>query len=57
MEGRTLFNYGMQENILTMQDIKYMLDIVDSDLSNQDKATKLYAYCNYHSLKIFKLKI
>ena len=51
MEGRTLFNYGMQENILTMQDIKYMLDIVDSDLSNQDKATKLYAYCNYHSLR------
>lgn len=51
MKARTQFNYGMQENILTMQNIKYMLDIVNSDLSNQDKATKLYAYCNYHSLR------
>ena len=51
MEGRTQFNYGMKDNILTMQDINYMLDIVNSNLSNQDKAVKLYAYCNYYSLK------
>ena len=50
MEGRTKFNYGKQDYILRMNDLKYMLNIVDSDLSDQDKATKLYAFCNYHTL-------
>lgn len=50
MEGRTKFNYGMQDYILRIGDLNYMLDIVNSDLSDKDKATKLYAFCNYHTL-------
>ena len=50
MEGRTKFNYGMKNYILTMKDLKYMLEIVDSDLSDQDKAAKLNAFCNYFTL-------
>ena len=50
MEGRTQFNYGPPKRSFTINDLKYMLDIVDSDLSDQDKATKLYAFCSYSSL-------
>ena len=32
MEGRTKFNYGMKNYILTMKDLKYMLEIVDSEI-------------------------
>ena len=50
MKGRTKFNYGMKDSILSIQDVNYMLSIVNSDLSEEEKATKLYSFCNYHTL-------
>jgi len=50
MEGRTRFNYGMKDSILSIKDVNYMLSIVNSDLSDEEKATKLYSFCNYYTI-------
>lgn len=50
MKGRTKFNYGMQDSILGIKDVNYMLSIANSDLSDDEKATKLYSFCNYYTL-------
>lgn len=51
MLGRTGLNYGADGGIITMKDIDYMYNIVDSDLDEQAKAIKLYSFCNQASLK------
>ena len=50
MEGRTKFNYGYNSGLITMKDINYMLNIINSNLSEEEKAIKLYSFCNLHSL-------
>lgn len=50
MKGRTKFNYGMQDSILSIKDVNYMFSIVNSDLSDEEKATKLYSFCNYYTI-------
>lgn len=50
MEGRTKFNYGTNGGLITMKDINYMFSIVNSDLSEEEKAIKLYSFCNKSSL-------
>ena len=50
MEGRTKFNYGYNSGLITMKDINYMFNIINSDLSEEAKAIKLYSFCNLHSL-------
>lgn len=50
MEGRTQFNYGTG-GILKLRDINYMFSIVNSNLSEEAKAVKLYSFCNKHNLK------
>ena len=50
MEGRTKFNYGHNSELITMKDINYMFNIINSDLSEEEKAIKLYSFCNLHSL-------
>ena len=50
MEGRTKFNYGYNSGLITMKDINYMFNIINSDLSEEEKAIKLYSFCNLHSL-------
>lgn len=50
MKGRTRFNYGMRDSILSMKDVNYMFSIINSDLSDTEKATKLYSFCNYHTI-------
>lgn len=47
MISKTNFNNGSKENILSLEDIKYMLSIVDSDLREEEKAIKLYSFCNF----------
>lgn len=49
MEGRTKLNYG-SSGLITMKDINYMINIINSDLSEEEKAIKLYSFCNLHSL-------
>ena len=46
MEGRTKFNYGTYGGLITMKDINYMFSIINSDLSEEEKAIKLYSFCN-----------
>ena len=50
MEGRTKFNYGYNSGLITMKDINYMFNIINSNLSEEEKAIKLYSFCNLHSL-------
>ena len=50
MEGRTKFNYGNNRGLITMKDINYMFNIINSNLSEEEKAIKLYSFCNLHSL-------
>lgn len=50
MEGRTKFNYGTNGGLITMKDLNYMFSIVDSDLSEEEKAIKFYLFCNKSSL-------
>lgn len=50
MEGRTKINYGYNSGLITMKDINYMFNIINSDLSEEAKAIKLYSFCNLHSL-------
>ena len=50
MEGRTKFNYGTYGGLRTMKDINYMFSIINSDLSEEEKAIKLYSFCNKSSL-------
>lgn len=50
MEGRTKFNYGYNSGLITMKDINYMFNIINSDLSEEEKTIKLYSFCNLHSL-------
>lgn len=50
MEGRTKFNYGTNGGLITMKDINYMFSIINSDLSEKEKAIKLYSFCNKSSL-------
>ena len=64
MEGRTKFNYGNNRGLITMKDINYMFNIINSNLSEEEKAIKLYSFCNLHSLisnrdlyKTMKLKV
>jgi hypothetical protein len=42
MEGRTKFNYGYNSGLITMKDINYMFNIINSNLSEEEKAIKLY---------------
>ena len=42
MKGRTKFNYGTNGGLITMKDINYMFSIVNSYLSEEEKAIKLY---------------
>ena len=50
MKGRTKFNYGTNGGLITMKDINYMFSIINSDLSEEEKAIKLYSFCNKSSL-------
>lgn len=50
MEGRTKINYGYNSGLITMKDINYMFNIINSNLSEEEKAIKLYSFCNLHSL-------
>ena len=50
MEGRTKFNYGYNSGLITMKDINYMFNIINSNLSEEEKAIKLHSFCNLHSL-------
>lgn len=50
MEGRTKINYAYNSGLITMKDINYMFNIINSDLSEEAKAIKLYSFCNLHSL-------
>lgn len=49
MEGRTKFNYGTN-GILSLKDLSYMFSIINSNLIDEEKATQLYAFCNYSTL-------
>ena len=46
MEGRTKLNYG-SSGLITMKDINYMINIINSDLSEEEKAIKLYSFVIY----------
>ena len=37
MEGRTKFNYGYNSGLITMKDINYMFNIINSNLSEEEK--------------------
>ena len=50
MEGRTNYNYGTGR-ILELKDVNYMNKIVDSDLSDEEKAIKLHSFCSERCLK------
>ena len=41
MEGRTKFNYGDNSGLITMKDINYMFNIINSNLGEEEKAIKL----------------
>lgn len=46
MEGRTKFNYGYNSGLITMKDINYMFNIINSNLSEEEKAIKLSSNIN-----------
>lgn len=50
MEGRTKFKYGYNSGLITMKDINYMFNLINSNFSEEEKAIKLYSFCNLHSL-------
>ena len=41
MEGRTKFNYGYNSGLITMKDINYMFNIINSNLSEEEKSYKI----------------
>lgn len=43
-------NYGMKNIVLTMNDVKYMLSIINSNLTDEEKAAKLYSFCDYYTI-------
>ena len=45
MEGRTKFNYGYNSGLITMKDINYMFNIINSNVSEEKKTIKLYSFC------------
>lgn len=51
MEGRTKYNYGMKNNILSLEDIDYMFQIINSESSEEEKAKRLYDFCNYYTIE------
>lgn len=40
MEGRTKFNYGFNSSLMTIKDIDYMLEKIDSNLDEEQKSRK-----------------
>lgn len=58
MVGRTKLNFGTNGELITMKDINYMFSIINSDLNEEEKAIKLYSFCNkchlFNSAIIYK---
>ena len=51
MSRYDFLNYDFNvSNVLSIKDIKYMMEIVNSDLSEIEKAEKLYSFCTYVAL-------